>query len=455
MRFLRFAYLLAAVCSASSISHIPGFTHRPRTSAALRAVLNDMEEQIANDDRESGASFSSWLHNEAEDHTDKRDSKILSVLCASAIVPPARRGFCVFGALVLSFGYVAHRVQQSEPLRRATYFWRHAGPIVLHYKWVKRSVRTKSRSERDTAFEKLHDKYNQPALNIALHLKGLYVKLGQIMSIRPDSLPRQYIDAFSVLQDSAPAADTDKMQQHVMESLRTHCSEAFQNEYDTVLLDPGPPLGSASIGQVHKATLLRKDGSKDQVAVKIMHDNAQERFAHDFSVFRWLCKIAIPTWKGFLDALHQQVMTEFDYRVEAQHLAAVRANMLASPYHRRVQIPKPYHDITCQNVLVMELLDGQKVVDFIREQFTTAIGSRETAHQFLEKRRHEVTTGEDVGSRELLPNGIFAKWRLFRLSRRCRKVVHLLVDSHGHQIFANGKWNGDPHFGECDKETLS
>jgi aarF domain-containing kinase len=317
----------------------------------------------------------------------------------------------------------------------------------MHYKWVKRRMKRKSQDERDLAFEQLHDQYNQQALGIALHLKGLYVKLGQIMSIRPDSLPRQYVDAFSILQDSAPAADTETMQKRVMESLRANCPNAFTDTYETVQLDPGPPLGSASIGQVHKATLLRKDGTSELVAVKVMHDNAQQRFAHDFSVFRWLCRIAMPSWKGFLDALHQQVMTEFDYRVEAQSLATVRGNMMSSPYREQVQVPKPFHDVTCKNVLVMELLDGQKVVDYIRDQFTSAIGSRELAHEFLERRRHEVTTGQDAGSDELLPTGLWAKWRLLRLSRKCRKVVHLLVDSHGYQILENGTWNGDPHFG--------
>jgi aarF domain-containing kinase len=388
----------------------------------------------------------SLVGNQRSDVPDYQ-STILSSLFASAVVPPSRRGVFVLGALAFSISYVGCRLQQSEPLRRATYFWRHAGPIVLHYKWVKGRVKGKSQVERDFAFEQLHDQYNQPALAIALHLKGLYVKLGQIMSIRPDALPRQYVDAFSICQDSAPAADTDTMQKRVMESLLANCPKAFTDTYETVQLDPGPPLGSASIGQVHKATLFRKDGSAELVAVKIMHDNAQQRFAHDFSVFRWLCKIALPSWTGFLDALHQQVMTEFDYRLEAQNLATVRGNMLNSPYRRRVEVPKPFHDVTCKNILVMELLDGQKVVDYIREQFTSAIGSRELAQQFLEKRRHEVTTGEDAGSNELLPTGAWAKWRLFRLSRKCRKVVHLLVDSHGYQIFASGKWNGDPHFG--------
>jgi hypothetical protein len=81
--------------------------------------------------------------------------------------------------LATALGYVGNKLR-SESVTRALYFWVHAGPIVVHYKFTRWFLdKTKAPLEkRDRVYNTLHDKYCQKSLDIALHLKGLYVKVG-------------------------------------------------------------------------------------------------------------------------------------------------------------------------------------------------------------------------------------------------------------------------------------
>ena len=82
--------------------------------------------------------------------------------------------------------------------------------------------------------------------------------------------------------------------------------------------------------KVHKAKLQPQYASTGEynggevVAVKVMHHGAEERFHHDFQVFRWLCKLALKGWEPILDECYNQIMSEFDYRNEAKSLACSR-----------------------------------------------------------------------------------------------------------------------------------
>lgn len=386
--------------------------------------------------------------------TGGSSSTVFLMAAAGAINMPSKR-LVVSGLLAVTTIHVIRKLYTSEPVRRAGYFWRHAGPIVAHYKFTQRWLKFQQadQEKRDRVYEELHNRYCQPALDIAFHLRGLYVKMGQIMSSRPDFMPPQYVEKFSELQDNIPAWDTEYVQELAVSLLSKECP-AFNEEYEDLVLDP-VALGSASIGQVHRGVLTRKDnGKQKEVAVKVMHMGSEARFQHDFEVFRWLCRVAIPTWRSLLDALEQQVLTEFDYRNEAASLKEVRANMMRSPYRRRVVIPAPMEELCCEHVLTMEMLHGKKLIDSIEGQLSAAFGgSHEKANEFLSKRRHEVMTGEDYGSKAIIRNSVslLGKLRLIFLFFRCRRVIDLLVDVHGYQIFRTGTWNGDPHFG---KKTL-
>jgi ABC1 atypical kinase-like domain len=75
-----------------------------------------------------------------------------------------------------------------------------------------------------------------------------------------------------------------------------------------------------------------------------------------------------------LNELERRIMTEFDYRNEAQNLQEIRSNIAASPYARSVYVPQPVSELTCENVLVMEMLEGKKLLESIQDGVTHALG---------------------------------------------------------------------------------
>ena len=118
------------------------------------------------------------------------------------------------------------------------------------------------------------------------------------MSSRADFIPRQYIDVFQALQDSVPPWDDSHIHDIIRYSLKSCQGLQLEEVFDTI----GEVLGSASIGQVHKAKLTKKYGG-ETVAIKVMHPNAEKMFRNDFKVFRTLCKVALPGWDPILREL--------------------------------------------------------------------------------------------------------------------------------------------------------
>lgn len=356
----------------------------------------------------------------------------------------------IVGAAALG---VLAKVYSSEPIHRCCYFWSHVGPIIVHYKFAKwwMKISNKGIARRDYVFDALHTKYSQPSLDVILHLRGLYVKIGQILSSRPDFMPKQYVEKFSELQDSIPQLPLSEIESIVRMSLKKEKGLNYDDVFE--FMDP-IALGSASIGQVHKAVIrdqwVKAIGTRKQkfVAVKVMHPGAKQRFTYDFQVFRWLCRVTLPGWKGFLDELERQVLTEFDYRDEAASLRDVRGNMAKSPYNSKVCVPEPLEYLCCEKVLVMEYLNGKKLVDVIADQLSQIFGGPQAAAEYMSLKRNEVLTGAATTSNKILEStSYYGKLKLLFLSKKYRDYVYLLVDAHGHQIFVDGCWNGDPHAG--------
>jgi aarF domain-containing kinase len=119
-----------------------------------------------------------------------------------------------------------------------------------------------------------------------------------------------------------------------------------------------------------------------------MHRDAEDRFRYDFKIFKWLCRVALPGWRKFLDELERQMMTEFDYRQEASNLRIARSNMMESPFKNKVVIPEPIEDCSSPYVLVMELLEGEKLAEAAESQLTQILeGNRALARDIIRERR--------------------------------------------------------------------
>ena len=114
-----------------------------------------------------------------------------------------------------------------------------------------------------------------------VELGPAYIKLGQVLSTRPDLLPRPYIEELEHLQDDVPPMDFEQVEKTIEEELHARISKLFES------FEP-EPLGSASLGQVHGAVL--RDGRS--VVVKVQRPGIQELMRADLSLLRWLARAA-------------------------------------------------------------------------------------------------------------------------------------------------------------------
>jgi predicted unusual protein kinase regulating ubiquinone biosynthesis (AarF/ABC1/UbiB family) len=137
--------------------------------------------------------------------------------------------------------------------------------------------------------------------------------MGQVMSSRSDFMPIQYVELFSTLQDSVPQWPIEQAVEIVRESLQEEWGVDYEDVFESI--DP-VALGCAAIGQVHRAKLKDPWVNADPsytggkvVVIKIMHPDAQRRFACDFQVFKWLTRVAMPGWRPLLEELERRLMT--------------------------------------------------------------------------------------------------------------------------------------------------
>jgi predicted unusual protein kinase regulating ubiquinone biosynthesis (AarF/ABC1/UbiB family) len=182
-----------------------------------------------------------------------------------------------------------------------------------------------------------------------------YIKLGQLLSTRPELIPPAYIEALARLQDKVepfPFAEVEKI---IGAEIGVRISRAFQE------IDP-KPLAAASIGQVHRAIL--RDGR--HVAVKVQRPGIRERMIEDLDVLGDIADfLDAHTEAGrkarYCDTLNEfrkMLLRELDYRQEAQNLTSMRANLAAFP---RLLVPQAIEDYSTSKVLTMDYVSGQKI----------------------------------------------------------------------------------------------
>jgi ubiquinone biosynthesis protein len=184
-----------------------------------------------------------------------------------------------------------------------------------------------------------------------------YIKLAQLMSTRADLIPPPYAKALSRLQDSVEPFGFDEVERIVTEELGVRLSRAFSSFEAT-------PLASASLGQVHRATL--RDGRP--VVVKVQRPGIKERIAEDMEALAELAEFADKHSEagrkyGFGELLEQfrrSLNGELDYRREAANLTHLAR--IVSDYDRIV-IPEPIEDYTTGLVLTMDYISGRKITE--------------------------------------------------------------------------------------------
>lgn len=182
-----------------------------------------------------------------------------------------------------------------------------------------------------------------------------FVKVGQILSMRSEILPEAFCDELAKLR-----ADADPMPyQTVLETLSSEYGRPIGEIFEHI--DP-TPLGSASLAQVHRATLL----TGEDVAVKVQRPGVRETMAQDVSIMRSIARLAtrvMPSAQvvdlgGVVEELWDTFESETDFLVEARNLAEFKR--FCQPYVY-MDCPKPYMDLCTEHVVVMDYVEGISV----------------------------------------------------------------------------------------------
>jgi len=190
-------------------------------------------------------------------------------------------------------------------------------------------------------------------LDTLLTLGPTFIKLGQLLSTRPDVLPPAYIEVLEGLQDDVPPAPWPESRQ-VLEDELGPVDETFDDFDDE-------PISGASLGQVYTARYRGED-----VAVKIRRPGIEELVEADLKAIRW----SLPIVRRFIgggrafslenlsDEFAKTIREEMDYRREREMLEEIRANFEGND---RIRIPTAYESASGPRVLTMEYIGGTKI----------------------------------------------------------------------------------------------
>ncbi len=230
-----------------------------------------------------------------------------------------------------------------------------------------------------------------------LRLRGLFIKVGQLISIMANVLPDAFREGLQRLQDQVPARPYGDIEARLREEFGGRAPTAVFAEFSP------EPVASASIGQVHRARLP----TGEAVAVKVQYPDIEEIVRVDlralrriFAFLRWV----MPDY-GF-DTIYQEiremVLAELDYELEASAIEKIAGNFAARKDPASVRFPRVMRAFSTARVLTTEWIEGPKVAD-------------------LE--------------------------RLAALNVDRRAAARVCVEAYCQQIFVDGVYHADPHPG--------
>ena len=222
-----------------------------------------------------------------------------------------------------------------------------------------------------------------------------FIKMGQILSSRPDILPKDFIDELTSLQDSAAPMPVEMVFQLIEKGLGKPAHQLFASI-------EAQPLASASIAQVHRARLA----SGEDVVVKVQRPFIEAQIKSDTDLLSYLARFlegvveetGIYTPTGIVAEFRSAMLLELDFENEARNIDDFARNHADRP---TVVVPRLYRALSCRTVITLEELKGRKLKDVLDDPH-------------LE------------GGKEL--------------ARR-------IVDASFHQLFKDGLFHGDPHPG--------
>ncbi len=258
---------------------------------------------------------------------------------------------------------VGHLVQRARSVPGATRRWRDRQArlastgwmltrVTAGYRWYAIRSAFMSRAGAARSLTALHAKNARRFYETSVEQGGAFLKIGQILSARPDLLPSAWIEELSGLQDSAPAAPFEEVRALLEVDLGAPLDELFQS-FDA------EPVAAASIGQVHRA--VGRDGT--ELAVKVQRPDVAELVELDMAIlgaFIDAMRSTLPPadYPTIVREVREMIAGELDYRAEATAMTRM-ADRLAEL--SGVCVPRPVEALCGDRVLTTPYVRGRKI----------------------------------------------------------------------------------------------
>jgi predicted unusual protein kinase regulating ubiquinone biosynthesis (AarF/ABC1/UbiB family) len=225
--------------------------------------------------------------------------------------------------------------------------------IFLSYLWQMSWARLwPTRCDTSARWTKIHRRNARRMYRGFVRLRGVYIKLGQILSIMGTFLPREYVEELEALQDDVPPSSYKEISTTFKASfgkMPTEVFTAFEKE----------PIAAASLGQVHEA----RNAAGDRLAVKILYPNVATIIKIDLRVLGW----ALHVYKSFvmiqqIERVHEQLADMLSRETDLVNEANCIDRMAKNFEHDQdVLFPKVYREWSSKTVLTMSFMDGVKI----------------------------------------------------------------------------------------------
>lgn len=407
--------------------------------------------------------FARFLSSNAKNNTEQSKTNLMLKFSLVAI-----GGAATASAVAVKFMH--DEVGGMDSLNRTANFYSLAIPAYIQY-------RTHMfLGSSDETWDELDKETSQKGLDKILELGGFYIKSGQTCAANiGNGFPRIWQETMSILQDQCPSKP--------FTVVRSIIEAEYGKPLETVFASfEEKPIGAASIGQVHRATL--RNGK--EVVVKVMYPEVEDLFRGDVRTIKMFCQVAQPVHVSPLEEIERQFMTEFDYEQEAIQMDTVRKNLeragLAGKNKLSV-VPKSYPELCTKRVLVMTELKGEKLPEALQkdlELYAVNAGmpveefkAREESKLRDMKRKGEDIRGPSAKEFDTYIKLIDAKRRANNMSAALHnytvgwlpgfekkayknkrmlpinhaKLIDDLIMIHGHEVLVDGYFNGDCHPG--------
>ncbi|HEY9768003.1 MAG TPA: AarF/ABC1/UbiB kinase family protein [Coleofasciculaceae cyanobacterium] len=196
---------------------------------------------------------------------------------------------------------------------------------------------------------------------ILIELGPVYVKLGQLLSTRPDLLPARYVETLTDLQANVPPVSWSEVEVLIRSELSQPIEAVFSD------IDRNA-IAAGSIGQVYRAVLT----SGQKVALKVQRPGIDVVIAQDISLIRSLAELVSLTefgknfdMVGLAEEFSNAIKAELDFTTEAEYTEQLRHNLTGSKWFNSQQlvIPQVYNDLTTTKLLTLEWLEGVPILE--------------------------------------------------------------------------------------------